>query len=149
MDYLETLRSKLKLKIILILLKGEKRLADLKGELGCATSETTILHVLKEFEKLQLTTKSGGIYRLSSLGLMEAQISKEYSSAAEAIGAFKDFWFLHDISGVPSDLLLQIGSLKESKVVKAENERMDKVHETFLEVILTSKKIQGLSQEVT
>ncbi len=49
MEYRALFRSELKQEILLRLLKGDKRLSELKAELE--STETTILHVLKEFRK--------------------------------------------------------------------------------------------------
>jgi len=79
MDYLTPFRSELKTRILTNLLTGNKKLSDLKSAIG--TRETTILHVLKEFERMSLTTKVQGVYKLAPLGLIEAKICKEVIAA--------------------------------------------------------------------
>ena len=74
MDYLSPLRSELKINIMLSLLNGEKNLSELKSVID--TRETTILHVLKDFENLSLSEKTHGTYKLTSLGFLEAQICR-------------------------------------------------------------------------
>lgn len=143
MDYLAPLRSELKLNIMLSLLAGEKNLSQLKSVVEAR--ETTILHVLKEFENLSLSERSHGVYRLTSLGFLEAQICRQCFSASEAVGAFKDFWLTHDISAIPPALFARLGSLKDSSLIKGESSELGKVHETFMQVLLSSKKIRGVS----
>jgi predicted transcriptional regulator len=143
LSYLVPLKSELKVAILISLLDGNKNLSELKTVVGAR--ETTILHILKEFENLALTTKSHGIYGLTSLGIVEASICRECSSAAAVVGDFKEFWLCHDISSLPVCFLLRLGELKDSFLVKAESSDLGKVHETFMQVLLSAKKIQGVS----
>jgi predicted transcriptional regulator len=143
MDYLSLLRSELKQKILLSLLKGGKKLSELKAEVE--TTETTILHVLKEFEKLELTSKTSGTYCLSPLGFIEAQICRELYNATEAMEKFKEFWLTHQVQPIPSSSILKIGYLKDSILVKSESSELGKVHETFMNVLVNSKKVRGTS----
>lgn len=141
--YLTPLRSGLKLEIMLSLLRGAKRLAELKSEVG--SGETTILHALRDLEAINLTVKSGMTYRLTPLGVIEALIMEDASSAVEVLERFKDFWLLHDITAIPPRFLRRIGALKESTLVRVETLELSKVHKTFLEILLTSERIRGIS----
>ncbi len=76
LDYLSLLRSELKLKILLSLFNGKRRISELRSDVE--TRDTTILHVLEEFGDLNLITKTQGVYKLSSLGVIEAKIIKEF-----------------------------------------------------------------------
>jgi predicted transcriptional regulator len=143
MEYRALFRSELKQEILLHLLKGDKRLSELKAELE--STETTILHVLKEFEKLDLTTKSVGTYSLSSLGRIEAQICNECYQATEVMEKFKDFWLTHDVKPIPPSLALKIGSLQQATLVKTESSELGKVHATYLKMMANTKKVVGTS----
>ena len=143
MEYRALFRSELKQEILLHLLKGDKKLSELKAELE--STETTILHVLKEFEKLELTTKSAGKYSLSSLGLIEAQICKESYRVTEVMEKFKDFWLTHDVEPIPPNLALKIGSLQQATLVKTKSSELGKVHQTYLKMMANTKKVLGAS----
>jgi len=143
MEYRALFRSELKQEILLRLLKGEKRLSELKAELE--STETTILHVLKEFEKLQLTIKSAGIYSLSSIGRIEAQICKECYRATEVIEKFKAFWLTHDVTSISGSLTLKMGSLQNATLIKTASSELGKVHETYLKMMANTKKVLGTS----
>jgi predicted transcriptional regulator len=143
LSYLVPLKSELKVAILISLLEGNKNLSDLKTVVSAR--ETTILHILKEFENLALTAKSHGFYALTSLGVIEASICKECSATATVVGDYKEFWLGHDISGLPVCFLLRLGELKDSFLVKTESSELGKVHETFMQVLLSAKKIQGVS----
>jgi predicted transcriptional regulator len=137
------LGSRLKLKILLSLLEREKKLSDLRTDIGIR--ETSILHALKDLEEAKLSAKSSGVYKLTSLGFMEAQITKEYSSAAGLIEKFKEFWLLHDVTAIPPHLMLKIGALKTAYLVRPDASELSKVHEAFLQLLSTAKRILGIS----
>lgn len=137
------LRSDLKLSIMLNLLDGRKKLAELKSDVNAR--ETSILHVLKEFEALNLTTKSGGVYTLTSLGFMEAQIRKNQYLGIEVVEKFRDFWLSHDTKPLPAQLLLKIGALKDSNIVRSSETELSKVYEVFLQCLMSSTKVRGVS----
>ncbi|MCW4019114.1 MAG: DUF1724 domain-containing protein [Candidatus Bathyarchaeota archaeon] len=143
MEYLAPLRSELKLKILLSLLSGEKKTAELKTEI--AARETTILHVLKEFEAEKLTSKTAGTYRLTSLGTLSAQICKEVAESADVLKEFKEFWLLHDTSAIPLNLMSKIGALKGAYLIRTDTVELGKVYETYLQILMMSKKVVGIS----
>jgi predicted transcriptional regulator len=137
------LRSELKVRILVALLEGPKNLSELKTKLNIR--ETTILHVLKEFEHLDLTNKTHGTYGLTSIGLVEAKIYEQCIDVSAVIENFKEFWLTHNVTSIPDHLLLRIGELKESTLVKAKSSELQAVHETFMQVLLSSKTIKGIS----
>jgi predicted transcriptional regulator len=137
------LRSELKSRIIMSLLNGNKKLSELKAEID--TRETTILHVLEEFGKMSLTKKMDGVYSLTSLGIIEAQFCRDYQDAAETAARFKEFWLSHDISPIPPPLILRIGALKDSALIRTDNLDLGKVYASFQEILARSKRIVGIS----
>jgi predicted transcriptional regulator len=143
LDYLSPIRSELKLKILLNLLNGEKKISELR--LDAETRDTTILHVLEEFGDLNLTTKNQGLYKLSPLGIIEAKSLKEFILTTEVIEKFKGFWISHNVDDIPAHLLQNIGALKDSQLVRTQASELGIVHQTFIEAIKTSKKIKGIS----
>jgi len=143
LDYLSPLRSELKMKILLSLLCGERKISELRSNVE--TRDTTILHVLEEFGDLNLTVKSQGVYKLTPLGVIEAKIFKECLSTADVIEKFKDFWLSHNVADIPSHLLLNIGSLSDALLVRTEATELDIVHTKILELLKASKKVRGIS----
>jgi predicted transcriptional regulator len=142
-EYIALLRSELKQQVLLSLLRSDKKLADLKNDID--TTETTILHMLKEFEKLNLTTKTAGTYSLTPLGRIEAQICEDTYSTAQVMEKFKDFWLSHDIKPLPPNLLYRLGSLQDSTLVKSQRSELGKVHDTFLKIMANTKRVIGIS----
>jgi predicted transcriptional regulator len=143
LDYLAPLRSELKLSILLSLLDGNKKLSELKNEIK--SRETSILHILKEFESINLTTKSSGTYSLTSLGFMEARICKNYYSTVEVLDKFKDFWLYHDVKPITSSLMIKMGALTDSTLIRSGRTELSRVYDVFLKLLMESKKVMGIS----
>lgn len=142
-SYFQVFRSQLKLNLLTSLLEGEKNLSSLGKELGASGS--TIIHAFTDLEALKLMERDGRYYKLTSLGFIEAQFIKETDSALKVLEKYRDFWLTHDVSAIPSHLLRRLGDLEESVLVQNDSEDLEKVHTTFQQILLTSKKVQGVS----
>lgn len=144
MDYLAPLRSEIKLAVIAELLEGDKRLAELAQKID--TRQTTISHILKEFETLTFIKKSGGLYSLTPLGQIEAKICKATLAGTRVVKKYKDFWLTHDVSGLPDQSISAIGALDDSVIVTSADVDLQKVHKTFINDVLSmSTNIKGIS----
>jgi predicted transcriptional regulator len=143
LEYIALLRSELKQQVLLSLLRSDKKLSDLKAEID--STETTILHVLKEFEKLNLTTKTAGTYSLSPLGHIEAQLCEDSYTAAQVMEKFKDFWLNHNVTPLPKSLLYRLGALQDAQLIKSQSSELGKVHDTFLKIMANTKRAVGTS----
>ena len=137
------LKADLKLNIILNLLEGGKKVAVL--EQSSQTRITTISHVLKELLEMKLVTKTGSEYKLTTLGIIEAEICKKHLQLCSVVEKYKDFWLTHDISSIPSDLLVSIGALEKSVLVTDTEVDLYRVHENFIQFLLSAKTIYGIS----
>jgi predicted transcriptional regulator len=141
--YLKLPRSEIRKKILLSLLEQGKTLADLKAELH--SRDTTILHSLKDLEAIELTIKSEKNYSLTSIGIIEAMILKNFSQATDVLENYKSFWLQHDITSIPPHLIQRISELQNSILIKADNLELASVHENFLKILQNSKRIKGIS----
>jgi predicted transcriptional regulator len=129
--------------ILLKLLESGKKLAELEEE--TQTRGTTILHILKELETLEIITKSNGVYNLTQLGIIEAQICKGTILSFDVLKKHKNFWLTHDISAIPPPLMRSLGVIEESNLIKSTEVYLNKVHKNFIELLLSSKTILGIS----
>ncbi|MFH2111656.1 MAG: winged helix-turn-helix domain-containing protein [Candidatus Bathyarchaeota archaeon] len=141
--YIQLFRSQLKLDILTSLLRGEKKLSTLREELG--SSGSTIIHALTDLETLKLTEQAGRHYRLTPLGVIEAHLIEEASSTVEVLEKFRDFWLRHDITAIPSHLLRRIGALRDSTMIQDDSTELDRVHITFKQLLLSSRRVRGVS----
>jgi len=133
----------IKLAVLLSLLAGNKKLAELKDDVNAL--ETSILHVLKEFERQSLTTKSGAVYALTSLGLMEAQIYKNQYLNIFVVEKFREYWLNHDIKPLSSNLVVKIGALNDSYLICSSETDLSRVYENFNQMLKGAKKVSGVS----
>jgi predicted transcriptional regulator len=133
----------LRQNIILSLLDGEKKIAEL--EKATQTRATTILHILKETEQMELTTKKNGVYKLTSIGVIEAQICKAGYQAFNVLKKHKDFWLTHDVSVIPQSLMMTLGDIENAVIVKSTDVDLNKVHENFIQLLISSEVIRGAS----
>ena len=143
MSRLPALKSTFKTRLLLALYDGEKKVSDL--EKITQTVGTTILHAIKELEQMELTTKTDGIYKLTPLGILEAQIYQGCYRSLNVLEKYKDFWLTHDVSCIPSDLMMNIGAIENSNLVKSTDIDLQKVHETFVALLSSAKTILGIS----
>jgi predicted transcriptional regulator len=141
--YYQPFRSQLKLELLSSLLRGDKKLGALREELG--SSGSTIIHALSDMEELRLVNQAGKHYALTPLGVIEAQLLEEVSSAARVMERFRDFWLSHDVAAIPSHLLRRLGALEDSTLVQNDSVELNRVHLTFKQILLTSKRVHGLS----
>jgi predicted transcriptional regulator len=141
--YIQLFRSELKLDILSSLLGGEKRLSALREELG--SSGSTIIHALNDLEATGLTRRASKSYRLTSLGVIEAQLVGEVSSAVDVLEKYRDFLLGHDITAVPARLLRRIGALRDSTLIQNDATELDRVHLNFKRLLLTSRRVRGVS----
>jgi predicted transcriptional regulator len=128
---------------MLSLLNGEKKLAGLKEDIDAQA--TTILHTLNDLEDMGITTKFHGVYRLTSLGIIEAQVCKEHTRTLGVIEKHKNFWLTHDTSAIPTFLMTNIGVLEKSVIIRASSTNLQEVHENFMGLLGNSKVIYGVS----
>jgi predicted transcriptional regulator len=142
-QYFNLYRSELKLNILSSLLGRDKKLGALRDELG--SSGSTIIHALKGLEEMKLTKQEDKHYKLTSLGVIEATLIAEASSAAEALDKFQGFWLQHDVTAIPSHLLQRIGALQDSTLIKDNSMALDRVHVTFQRLLQASRRVWGMS----
>jgi predicted transcriptional regulator len=142
-EYRAIVRSELKNKILLSLLVGGRKISELKQEID--SSETTILHTLKEFESLNLTTKTAGVYSLTPLGQIQAHVCNSCYRTTSVMEKFKTFWLTHDVSPIPANLLENLSSLLEATLVETKSSELGKVHETFVKMLTSTRSMIGTS----
>jgi len=140
MSRLFTLKSELKIDILFSLLEGDKTLSKLKEELP-QTRETSILHVLKQLECLELSTRTNGAYKLTPLGVIEAQICKGCNLSGAVLDNHKNFWLTHDVSVIPASLMMNFGALSKAYMIKSTHVDLQKVHNTVIQLLLPAKNL--------
>ncbi|MFB3763812.1 MAG: helix-turn-helix transcriptional regulator [Methanotrichaceae archaeon] len=138
-------RSSVRTKIMLCLKDHEKESGELEAELKMRS--TTILHSIKDMIEDDLVKKEKGIkgYSLTNIGMIEALLLDKLISAIVIIDKHKDFWLNHDVSGIPKDLLDDIGILGESTIIESDPADLLKITEHAIDQITKAKEVHGVS----
>ncbi len=137
--------SSVRYRVLLALSEGPKTLGEIHSEVG--STKSTISHALSDLmeETLIVQDPETKKYKLTNLGyLIELQL-KNMNDALEGIERFQDFWLSHDLSGIPAELLLRIGDLKDATLHTTTPEYLKLPHEVYMELVKTSEWIKGVS----
>ncbi|NJE10155.1 helix-turn-helix transcriptional regulator [Thermococcus sp. MAR1] len=137
--------SSVRHKVLLALSEGPKTLGEIHGQVG--STKSTISHALSDLmdEMLIIQDPETKQYQLTNLGYLVSLQVKNIMEALESIRKFEEFWLSHDLSGIPKELLLRIGELKDSELHTTTPEYLKLPHEIYMELIRTSKWIKGVS----
>jgi len=137
--------SSVRYRVLLALSEGPKTLGEIHEIVG--STKSTISHALGDLMDERLITQDSETkeYRLTNLGYMVFLQMRNITEALEVIRKFEDFWLTHDLSGIPEELLIQIGDLKDSELHTITPEYLKLPHEVYMELIRTSKWIRGVS----
>ena len=137
--------SSVRYKVLLALSEGPKTLGEIHEIVG--STKSTISHALGDLMDERLISQDPDTkeYRLTNLGYMVFLQMRNVTEALETIRKFEDFWLTHDLSGIPEELLIQIGDLKDSELHTTTPEYLKLPHEVYMELIKTSKWIRGVS----
>jgi len=136
--------SDLRRNILVFLREGEKSLGDLRENLN--VSSTTAIHALRELEKDNLTFQDRERnYQLTTIGMVIAHKITDFCNTAEALVRAKKILLDHDISGIPEDLLQNIGCLKDATIITADATDLYKIHNFFMKSLKDVDIINGIS----
>jgi predicted transcriptional regulator len=130
-------------EILLKLRTTPRDLNDLSGEIK--SLKTSILHEIKRLRTERLVEKENRVYRLTSVGRVYAVLLHNFFTASNLIRTEKEFWLQHSLSSIPEQLLLRIGDLKESMIIRNDETHLGRIHESFLELLDGSEELNGIS----
>ncbi|HEX7445244.1 MAG TPA: hypothetical protein VF300_02530, partial [Methanothrix sp.] len=139
-------RSAVRTKVMLCLLEQDLNAGELEKEMGLRA--TTILHSLKELGDEKLVIKKDRGYRLTNIGRIQAMILEELIGTIVVLDRHWDFWMTHDMSDIPIKLQMNLGMLVQSHLITADPTSILKSHEHFLEELMKTKEIHGVSQRI-
>ena len=135
--------SNVRTRILLSLNESSKNLSDLKRELNLESS--TIIHSTSKLEKRDLIFKNGENYSLSQIGKIFAIKLVNLIKTIDIVKSHEKLWLNHEIEGIPEDLLMKIGDLEKSNLIKADSTHLTKVLDYFTQLLTSSKTIKGVS----
>jgi len=143
-DLLNIVISSEKRKNLLIFLENESRTwDDIKDALNVTASG--MLPQIRILEDKGLVIKKGKMYSLTDLGRLIVHYLRPLDMAVTVIEQQKSFWQDHNIEALPKDLLVRIGELKDPQILETSVEESFEPHNQFLDMILKSAHVAGIS----
>jgi predicted transcriptional regulator len=143
-DLLAVVTTSEKRKRLLILLWHGPRLWDeIKTQLNVTASG--MLPQIKILEDEGLIVKVGRQFTLTDIGRLVCYHLEPFDKTLTVIEQQKEFWQEHDIEAFPPEFFVRIGEIHNPQILEAGLEDSFEPHNQFLEMILQSKKVAGLS----
>lgn len=133
------LNSKVRSKVLMILFYHEETLDNLKIALDKPSS--TISHSLHHLTLLNLISKNGKVYYLTSRGYIFALIIFKYISNLYFIHKSQDFLKNHSIESIPDNLLKDVYLLSGCEYVSSEGVDVAKPLNEYLKIISSGTEL--------
>ncbi|MCK9580395.1 MAG: winged helix-turn-helix domain-containing protein [Methanoregula sp.] len=130
-------------RLLLLLLSGPKSLDEIKTQLNVTASG--MLPQIRILEEEGLIIKEDGTYGLTDIGQLTTHQLEQFERTLSVIEHQKKFWQEHDIGAIPPAFLHRLGELKKTHIVEAETEDSFEPHSQFLDMILKSENVAGIS----
>lgn len=129
------LASKMRSLLLLLLLNSQCDLNDFREELDKPSA--SILHGLKELERINLIEKNFKNYSLSTKGVLCAASLKKIFQDLYIFQINRDFWQNHSIDSIPADSFKKSYLLKDSVFVESDEHNLSKSFNKYLDLIST------------
>jgi predicted transcriptional regulator len=143
-DLLAVVTASEKRKNLLILLQDGPQLWDeIKTELDVTASG--MLPQIKILEDEGLIVKDGRKLLLTNIGRLVVHHLEPFDKTLNVIDQQKKFWQEHDIEALPYDFFVRLGDIRNPRIIEAGMEDSFEPHNQFLETILRSRKVSGIS----
>ncbi len=130
-------------KILLLLQDGPKTLGDFRRTLSFTS--TGMLPQIRILEERNLVKQEGKQYALTEIGQVVAGHLELLVKTLETVEKHEEFWQEHDVGAIPSQLLMRISELNDTRIIESGIEEIFEPHKEFIENILDSKKVMGIS----
>ena len=135
--------SRLKIQILLTLLSEHPPLSRLR-EITGSTSQALIPKI-RSLESQSLIESKNYEYSLTPLGKAVAGEVSDFVTLMSGITCHKEFWAIHDLSGIPDEFLKRIGELQDSEVKLDTQVDIMHVYSHFLKIVREAAYIHGIS----
>ena len=135
--------SRLKIQILLSLLVEHPPLSRLR-EITGSTSQALIPKI-RNLESQMLIESRNSEYFLTPLGKAVAVEVSNFVNIMSGISSHKEFWAIHDLSGIPEEFLERIGELQDSEVKLDTQVDIMHVYSHFLKIVREAAYIHGIS----
>jgi predicted transcriptional regulator len=135
--------SSIRVKIMIILMDGPKKTSQLRKLTGIQSS--TILRGINGLEKQRIVSRDIDNYYLSEIGHILSLKLEDMIKTLIVLKKCQNLWLNHEINDIPKKLLMNIGNLSDSEFIESEKTNIFKAHGLFIDILLQSKTIKGVS----
>jgi predicted transcriptional regulator len=136
-------RSRLQIQILLALQEGNQTLANLREKTG--SSSQALIPKIRGLESQMLVEQRNYEYVLTPLGRVLSDKITDFVTTIGSIRKHKDFWGIHDLTGIPSGFLSDIGKLVNSDIIFDTSEDVIHVYTLYLKIVKEASQIYGVS----
>lgn len=143
-DLLSVVTTSDKRKRLLLLLRDGPRLWN-EVQVQLNVTASGMLPQIKILEDEGLILKAGKQFQLTDLGRLVVYHLESFDKTLTVIDQQKKYWQEHDLEALPPEFFLRLGEIKNPQILEAGIEESFEPHNQFLEMILKSKKVAGLS----
>ena len=134
------LTSNMRTRLILSVYDNSKNLEELRKELDKPSA--SILHGLKELERINIIQKDNKNYQLTSNGYLLATNMIKLIENWYTINQDKTFWNMHNLEDIPDELLKKIYLLKDANYVISTNSDLSNAFNKYIKLISCSKNLK-------
>lgn len=127
------LASKMRPSLLLLLSASQRDLNDFREELEKPSA--SILHGLKELERINLIKKDFKNYSLSTKGILCSASLEKLFQDLYIFQINRDFWQNHSIDSIPIDSFRKSYLLKDSVFVESDEHNLSKAFNKYLDLI--------------
>ncbi|MFA5266361.1 MAG: winged helix-turn-helix domain-containing protein [Methanoregula sp.] len=131
--------------LLMLLNSGPREWDDIKRILS--VTSTGMLPQIKILEEEGLIKRDGRKFSLTPIGKVLATQMEPLIRTMDVLDKNWKFWRDHDLSVLPSEILMNIGDLGDYTIIENTDEEIFDVS-TFLKNLSTAKTIKGLSHTV-
>lgn len=134
------LTSTMRTKLIISMYEKSKNLEDLRNELDKPSA--TILHSLKELEKMNYVKKLNKYYSLTSNGYLLAVNMVKLIENWYSVNNNKVFWNNHLLDYIPKELMNDLYQLKDAECITSNNNDLSQAVTTYINLISESESLK-------
>jgi len=143
-DLLNIIVSSDKRRNLLLLLKDRPHSWD-EIKVQLKVTATGMLPQIRILENEGLVVREGKMYSLTDTGRLLVHHLEPFDQAIRVIGGQKRFFREHDLTALPDEFFLRLHEFKDPRIVEASIEESFEPHTHFLETILGSARVAGIS----
>ncbi|MFB2623442.1 helix-turn-helix transcriptional regulator [Methanothermobacter marburgensis] len=137
------LKSSIRFRIMVSLLRSPKTFDEIKGEVK--VSLPALYSNIKLLLEEGAITRRGNSYSLTSEATLKTLSALKLMNSVRVINGFDEMWLNHDISGIPEYLIEDIDWLINSELIRSAPEDIYRPQNTYRRLILDSEEVYGVS----